>query len=359
MEVGIIGLPVSGKTTLFSTLSGQSAEPAFGGGKVEVHRGVVKVPDGRLDRLTEIFNPRKKVPATIEYIEVGGMDSEASASKGFDPQFLHVLKNTAAICVVIRAFENEFHPHPAGSINITRDIQIIETEFLLSDLSIVENRIERLEKQVKKAKEEESLRELALLKKCHQHLETEKALREMEFSEEEALMIRGFQFLSAKPLILVINIGENDIARETEITSQIPEKPNVKVIALCAKVEQEISQLAEEDRALFLEELGITEPALNKLIRTSFDLLGLISFFTVGDDECRAWTIKKNLTAPKAAGAIHSDFERGFIRAEVVHYNDFINMKSMAKCREHGLLRLEGKNYIVKDGDILNIRFNI
>lgn len=359
MEVGIIGLPVSGKTTLFSTLSGQSAEPAFGGGKVEVHRGVVKVPDERLNNLTEIFNPRKKVPATIEYIEVGGMESEASASKGFDPQFLHVLKNTAAICVVIRAFENEFYPHPAGSIDIERDIQTIETEFLLSDLSIVENRIERLEKQIKKSKEEENLRELALLKKCHQHLETEKALRELEFSEDETLKIRGFQFLSAKPLILVINIGESDIAREAEIASQIPGKPNVKVISLCAKVEQEISRLAEEDRTLFLEELGITEPALNKLIRTSFDLLGLISFFTVGEDECRAWTIKRNLTAPKAAGAIHSDFERGFIRAEVVHYDDFIKMKSLAKCREHGVLRLEGKNYIVKDGDIVNIRFNI
>jgi GTP-binding protein YchF len=359
MEVGIIGLPVSGKTTLFSTLSGQSAEPAFGGGKVEVHRGVVKVPDERLDKLTEIFNPRKKVPATIEYIEVGGMDSEASASKGFDPHFLHVLKNTAAICVVIRAFENEFYPHPAGSINIERDIQTIETEFLLSDLSIVENRIERLEKQVKKAKEEESLRELVLLNRCRQHLETEKALRELEFSEEEALMTRGFQFLSAKPLILVVNIGEDDIALEAEITSQIPEKPNVKVIALCAKVEQEISQLAEEDRALFLEDLGIREPALHKLIRTCFDLLGLISYFTVGDPECHAWTIKKGLTAQKAAGAIHSDFERGFIRAEVVHYDDFIKMRSLAKCREQGLLRLEGKNYIVKDGDILNIRFNV
>lgn len=358
MEVGIIGLPVSGKTTLFSTLSGQSAQPTFGG-KVEVHRGVVKVPDERLDKLSEIFQPKKKVPATIEYIEVGGMEQEASTAKGFDPQFLHVLKNTAAICVVIRAFENEFHPHPSGSIDVRRDIQTVETEFLLSDLSIVENRLERLEKQIKKSKEDENLRELALLKRCREFLETEKPLREMEFSEEEALLIRGFQFLSAKPIILVINIGEGDIAKETELAAQIPARTNVKVIALCAKAEQEISQLAEEDRALFLEDLGIREPALHKLIRTSFDLLGLISFFTVGDDECRAWTIKKGFTAPKAAGAIHTDFERGFIRAEVVRYDDFIKLKSMAKCRENGMLRLEGKNYIVQDGDILTIRFNV
>jgi GTP-binding protein YchF len=359
MEVGIVGLPVSGKTTLFSTLSGQDAEPTYGGGKVEVHRGVVKMPDERLDALTEIFQRKKKVPATIEYIEVGGLEREVSASKGFDSQFLHVLKNTAAICVVIRAFENEFHPHPAGSININRDIQTIETEFLLSDLSIVENRVERLEKQVQKDKDEQGLKELALIKRCREYLEVEKPLREMDFSEEEAFMVRGFQFLSAKSLIIVININENDIDKEAEFASRVPGKPNVKVIALCAKVEQEISQLAEEDRALFLEELNITEPALNKLIRTSFDLLGLISFFTVGENECRAWTIKNGLTAQKAAGVVHSDFERGFIRAEVVHYDDFVKMKSMAKCREQGLLRLEGKNYIVKDGDIMTIRFNV
>jgi GTP-binding protein YchF len=359
MEVGIVGLPLSGKTTLFSTLSGQSAEPTYGGGKIEIHRGVVKVSDERLDTLYEIFQPKKKVPATIEYIEVGGLEQEISTSKGIDSQFLHVLKNTAAICVIIRAFENEFHPHPAGSINIERDIQTIETDFLLSDLSIVENRSERLEKQVQKAKDEQSLKELALLKRCREYLETERALREMDFSEEEAFMVRGFQFLSAKPLIIVININENDINKEAEFTSRIPEKPNVKVIALCAKVEQEISQLAEEDRALFLEELGIEEAALHKLIHTSFDLLGLISFFTVNETECHAWTMKNGLTAQKAAGTVHSDFERGFIRAEVVHYDDFMKMKSMAKCREQGLLRLEGKNYFVQDGDIITIRFNV
>ncbi len=359
MEVGIVGLPVSGKTTLFSTLTGQPVESLHGSGKVEVHRGVVKVPDERLDRLTEIFNPKKKVPATIEYIEVGGLDTETVETRGFDSQFLQVLKTTDALCVVIRAFENEYYPHPAGSVDVFRDIQTIETEFLLSDLSIVENRVERLEKQTRKVKDEQALKELALLQRCQEQLEQEKPLRELDFSEEEAFMLRGYQFLTAKPQIVVVNINEADIPRAEEIAAQLPSRSHVQVVALSAKVEQEISQLPEEDRELFLEELGIVEPALHKLIRTSYELLGLISFFTVGEDECRAWTVKKGTPAVRAAGAIHTDLERGFIRAEVVHYKDFIEAGSLAKCREKGILRLEGKSYIVQDGDIITVRFNV
>ncbi len=359
MEIGIVGLPLSGKTTLFSTLTGQEVEPTYGGGKIEVHRGVVKVPDPRLDALTEIFRPRKKVPATIEYIEVGGMETEASAARGFDPQFLQVLKNTDALCVVIRAFENEIYPHPAGSIDIHRDIQTVEAEFLLSDLSIVENRIARLEKQVLKAKEERLIKELELLRRCREQLEQERPLRELEFTEEEQTLLRGFQFLTQKPVIRVINIGEEDIQRAEEIAASVAPQPNTAAVALCAKIEQEISRLDEEERELFLTELGIAEPALPRMIRTSFELLGLISFFTVGPEECHAWTVRRGTTAQKAAGVIHSDMERGFIRAEVVHYEDFIPLKSLAACREKGLLRLEGKQYIVKDGDIITVRFNV
>lgn len=358
MQVGIVGLPASGKTTLFSTLTGQSAPAATGSGRVQVHRGVVKVPDQRLDRLTEIFQPKKKVPATIEYLEVGGLASEGEKPKGLDPQFLQVLKNTDALCVVIRAFENEYHPHPAGRVDPAADVQVVETEFLLSDLSIVENRIERLEKQVQKARDEQGMKEIELLKRCRATLEEERPLREVSFTEEEEALLRGFQFLSAKPVVLVLNIGEEQIPRG-DAAAEIPQHPGVTVISLCAQVEQEISQLPEKDKAEFLEGLGIEEPALDKLIRTSYELLGLISFFTVGEDECRAWTIRKDQTAPRAAGAIHTDFERGFIRAEVVHYDDFIACGSLAKCREKGVLRLEGKTYIVKDGDIMNIRFNI
>ncbi|GAB4343345.1 MAG: redox-regulated ATPase YchF [Calditrichia bacterium] len=361
MEIGIIGLPFSGKTTLFATLTGQ--EPAAGhGGKVEVHRGVVKVPDERLDKLTAIFNPKKQVNATIEYLEVGGLEKDAAEGKGFDSQFLTVLKNTDVLLHVVRAFENEVYAHPLGSVDPVRDVNLVESEFILSDLTIVENRIMRLEKQLQKVKNAEDARELELMKKCREALEAEKPLREVEFSDEEERKLRGYRFLSAKPLILVINYGENDISKEAEILAplrEFAEKPWVELAGLSAKVEMEISQLEDEDRQMFLEELGIAEPALPKLIRKSYELLGLISFFTVGEDECRAWTIRQNTPAQKAAGAIHSDLERGFIRAEVVAYDDFMANGSLAKCREKGVLRLEGKDYIVKDGDIINVRFNV
>ncbi len=362
MEIGLVGLPSSGKTTLFSTLTGLDSSGAHAGGRVEVHRGIVRVPDDRLDKLTAIFQPRKQVNATIEYIEVGGLQKDAAQGKGFDPQFLALLKNTNSLCLVVRAFENEMYPHPEGSIDPLRDALIVETEFILSDLSIIENRIDRLTKQIQKVKSEEDLHELELLKRCRDVLEAESPLREMDLSDEEQRKLRGYQFLSAKPLIIVVNYGENDISREQEILAglkQFEEKENVRVAGLCAKVELEISQLEETDRTLFLEEMGIAEPALYKLIRYSYDLLGLISFFTVGEDECRAWTIRRGTHAQPAAGVIHSDLERGFIRAEVVNYAEFIELGSLAKCREKGILRLEGKDYVVNNGDIITVRFNV
>ncbi|MFZ0391479.1 MAG: redox-regulated ATPase YchF [Calditrichia bacterium] len=362
MEVGIIGLPYSGKTTLFSTLTGQNAVAAHTGGKIEVHRGVVKVPDSRLDNLTEIFNPKKQINATIEYIEVGGIEPEAGQGKGFDAQFLKTLKNTDALCHIVRAFKDEVFPHPSGSLNPARDVQTLETEFILSDFLIVENRIDRLEKQIQKIKSEQDIRELALMNRCREILENDQALRTIDFTEEEAKQMKGYQFLSAKPLIIVVNMQEEDIARESEILQPLEHYrnyPNVVLTGLSAKVELEISQLSEEDRSMFMEELQITEPALNKMIRQSYSLLGLISFFTVGDDECRAWTVSNGTTAQKAAGAIHSDLERGFIRAEVIHYDTFMELGSLAKAKEKGVLRLEGKDYPVRDGDIISVRFHV
>ncbi|RMG63195.1 MAG: redox-regulated ATPase YchF [Calditrichaeota bacterium] len=361
MEVGIIGLPYSGKSTLFSTLTGQAVPPTSGAGRVEVHRGVVQVPDPRLDALSEIFKPRKKVPATIEFLDVGGVESEKGRG-GFDAQFLQILKNTDALCLVLRDFDNEYFPHPAGRIDPRADFQLVETEFLLSDLAIVENRLARLEKQLMKARDEQGQRELALLKRCAAQLEQEKPLRELSFTEEEEKQLKGFQFLTAKPLVVVINIDETkiqDAGRIEAAFADLAAQPGVVVVALCAKIEQEISQLEEAERKEFLQELGIEEPALPRMIRATYQLLGLISFFTVGEDECRAWTIRKGTPAQKAAGAIHSDLERGFIRAEVVHYDQFIKFKSLAACREKGLLRLEGKDYIVQDGDIITVRFNV
>ncbi len=362
MEIGIIGLPYSGKTTLFQTLTGLEAGQAHSSGKVEVHRGIVKVPDERLDRLTQIFNPRKQVNATIEYIEVGGLEKDAAHGKGFDQQFLTVLKNTDALCLIVQAFEDPVYTHPEGSINALRDVRIVESEFILSDLSIVENRISRLEKQLMRARNEEDQKELELMKRCLDVLENEQPLRELDFTDEERTKLRGYQFLSAKPVIIVVNYGEGDIKKAKDILAPLSEyenKPSMAVTGMSAKVEMEISQLEEDDRQLFMGELGIEEPALNKLIRKSYDLLGLISFFTVGEDECRAWTIKAGSHAQKAAGAIHTDLERGFIRAEVVNYKDFMQLESLVKCKEKGILRLEGKDYTVHDGDIMNIRFNI
>ncbi|GAB4373479.1 MAG: redox-regulated ATPase YchF [Calditrichia bacterium] len=362
MQVGIIGLPFSGKTTLFSTLTGQEAAQTHAAGKVEVHRGVVKVPDERLDRLMEIFQREKQVNATIEYLDVGGLEKEAAHGKGFDPQFLAILKTTDVLCHVVRAFHNQFYPHPEGSIDPRRDVRIVEAEFILSDLAIVENRLQKLEKQIMKARSEEDLRQLELMKKCRDQLEKEKPLRELDFTEEEHHWLQGYQFLSAKPLILVVNYNESDIPREPEVLaplSEFAQKPGVEVTGLSAKVEFELSQLDEESRSLFMEELNIQESALNKLIRKCYEILGLISFFTIGDEECRAWTIRRNTPAQKAAGTIHTDMEKGFIRAEVVNFNDFIQMGSLAKCREKGILRLEGKNYIVQDGDIIFVRFHV
>ncbi len=363
MEIGIVGLPYSGKTTLFSTLTGLDLKSSHAAGKLEAHRGVVRVPDGRLDRLTEIFHPLKQVNATIEYIDVGGIDSQNVRGKGFDPQFLAVLKNTDALCLVIQAFSDELYPHPEGSIDPMRDVKIIESEFLLTDLGIVEKRLERLDRQIMQTKLEADIRERELMRRFLETLEQEKPLRELELSPEEKLKIRGFQFLSAKPLLIVINYAESDISREEFILSPLikeyESKPDVAVTGLCAKVEYEISQLEEDYRKVFLQEMKIDQPALFKIIQQSYRLLGLISFFTFCEDECRAWTISGGTNAQHAAGVIHTDLERGFIRAEVIHFSDFIRLGSIVKCREQGLLRLEGKDYIVQDGDMLTIRFNI
>ena len=362
MEVGIIGLPGSGKSTLFTTLTGQDTAAMPSGGKITVHRGIVKVPDERLDILTDIFKPQKKVNATIEYIEAGGPEQESGPAKGLAPQLIQHLKNTDALCLMVRAFENEYYPHPAGSIDPVRDFNTSETEFILTDLGIIENRINRIKKQVMSTKDEAGMRELSLLERCREALESEKPLRELSFDAHEDLLLRGFQFLTRKPLIIVLNINEQDLPRREELLESFRAATggkNVTAIALSAKIEQEIAQLEADDAALFLEELNISEPALPMLIRACYELLGLISFFTVGEDECRSWTIRRNTPAQKAAGAIHTDLERGFIRAEVIHYEDFMSCKSIAKCRDKGLLRLEGKEYIVQDGDILNIRFNV
>ncbi len=361
MQIGIVGLPFSGKSTLFETLMAHKSHESAGKYKSEAERGVVQVPDSRLNKLTAMFNPVKEVPATIEYIKVPGLEKDGHHGSGLPNQFLSNMKTVDLILVMIRAFENDIYPHPVGSVNPQRDITFIKSEFLLNDLSIVENRVEKLEKLVMKTQNEKDKKELGVLKKCQAMLEEEQPIRELELSDDEQLIIKGFQFLSAKPLLFVLNIEESDIDKSNTSIKELQSfvDPKCAIIALSAEIEKEISQLDDEDAAEFLADLKIAEPATKKLIKESYDLLGLISFFTVGEDECRAWTIRTKTRAQKAAGTIHTDMEKGFIRAEVTGYDKLIKEGSLNACKEKGLLRLEGKEYIVQDGDIISVLFNV
>jgi len=360
MEIGIVGLPYAGKTTIFQTLLKHKPTDTSGG-RQSAERGIVKVPDPRVDRLTEMFNPKKKVNSVIEYIKVQGLEGDDNQHQGLPAQFIANVKTVDALLVVIRDFENEYYPHPLDRVDPEKDMDFINGEFLLSDLGIVETRSEKLEKMIMKTKEDRDIRELAMLKRFREQLEQEKPLRELEFSEDDKRMMKGFQFITAKPLLYLINISEEKIAQAPEIEKKFSRflSDNCVLTSLSAEIEKEISELDEEDARIFMEDLGITEPALDKLIRTSYELLGLISFFTVGDDECRAWTIEEGTVAQKAAGTIHSDLEKGFIRAETVHYDELIALGSLNACKEKGVLRLEGKEYRVKDGDIISVRFNV
>ena len=360
MEIGIVGLQYSGKSTIFSTLL-QHKSSDSSGGKDSAERGIVKVPDERLDKLTAIINPKKQTNATIEFIKVPGLEQDKNQGQGLPSQFLTNLKNVDTLLVVIRNFESEYYPHPLNRVDPGADIDFINAEFLLSDLMLVEARVERLQKMIPKTQNEQDKRVLDLMLKFKDQLDQEKPLRDMDFNENEINILKAYQFLTVKPILYVINIQEDQISQADKITEELSGfiTKNCAMAAFSAEIEKEIADLDDEDASVFMEDLGIQEPAMHKLIRNSYELLGLISFFTVGEKECRAWTIRKGATAQKAAGAIHSDLEKGFIRAETVHYDDLIVNESLAKCKEKGLLRLEGKEYIVKDGDVLTIRFNV
>jgi len=362
MKIGIVGLGQSGKTTLFNALTGAEIDTHAFSGKAEAHRAIVNVPDERIELLNEIFQPKKKTPAIIEYIDLGGISAGEQKKSGFSDQFLGQIRLVDAILAVVRSFKSDAIPHPLNSIDPLRDLKDVEAEFVISDLSIVENRMDRLQRQMKSKKVDADVREFALLEKCKAFLEEEKPLRHLKLADEEEFTLRGFQFLTQKPLIIVVNIDEGDIQNEAQVLEPFRDyvkDENSSALSISAQIEMEIQQLSNEEAEIFQEELGITESAMGRLIRTSYDLLGLISYFTVGSDEVRAWTIKENTKAPQAAGTIHTDFERGFIRAEVVHYDDFITRKSLPQCKTDGVMRLEGKEYIVKDGDIINFRFAV
>jgi len=359
MELGITGLPLTGKTTLFNALTGGTV--ATGGFSPEKgsHLAVVKVPDPRLAVLTEMFRPKKSTLADVRYVDVAGIVK--GGAKDSRSGLLSVLRTVDALIHVVREFESDTVPLPEGGIDPGRDIADFDLELALSDLEVVERRLERIEREFRSGKKEAE-HERGVLTACHAALSAGKPLREIELSPEEAKLIRGYQFLTRKPMIVVINIGEHRLPEADRIAAELASfgtRPNVELVVLCAEIEMEISQLDEADQPVFLEELGIKEPAVRRLIKVSYHLLNLLSFFTVSPEEVRAWTLRKGALAPEAAGTVHSDFERGFIRAEVIAYDNLVACGSLVAAKERGLVRVEGKNYEVKDGDILYIRFSV
>ncbi len=359
MQIGIVGLPFSGKSTLFQTITKTHLDPSLLT-KVEAHHAIVKIPDARLDKCSAIFSPKSTVHATIEFVDVVGLKKGESGSTQFTTNFLANVKTNDALVQVVRLFENEAVPHPDGSIDPLRDISSFDTEFIISDLSIIETRIDRINTQVQKTQDEHLKKELPVLEKCRQNLEKEIPLREVDFTKEEATILKTYQLLSLKPMLIALNFDESQLKTYGETVQFLVAKKEgkyTKVVSFFGKIEMEMSELPDDEAKAFMDEYGIKESALNTLIREAYAILGLQSFFTVGEDECRAWTIKKGMTAQEAAGAIHSDFVNKFIRAEVVHYDYFIAQGgSFAKAKETGHWRLEGKEYVVKDGDIISIR---
>ena len=359
LRAALIGFGQTGKTTLFQLMTSVREPSRASHGKGEATIGISKVPDARLDRLTAMYNPKKRVPATIEFSDIA-MPVQAGAAQALVD--VAAFKNADALVHVVRAFDDPTVPHPAGSVNAGRDAQAMEDELILADLGLTERRLERVEKDLKKGKSPELEREKAVLTQCRAALEEGRPLRALDLQGDDLKRLRGFQFLSAKPLLLVVNVGESHVSDDIHkaagaagLTAFLSRAATGAVV-VCAKIELEIAQLEPADAAAFLADLGLKESGLDRVIRASYELLGYISFFTVGEDECRAWSIPRNLTAPLAAGEIHSDIQRGFIRAEVVSYDALVARGSMAACRDHGEVRLEGKDYIVVDGDIINFR---
>jgi len=359
LRAALIGLDGNGKTTLFQLMTAARDAPR---GKGDVNIGISKVPDARLDRLTAMYNPRKRVPATVEFTDIIG-PARTGAQALVD---VAAYKNADALVHVVRAFHDEAVPHPSGSVDPARDAQTMEDELILADLGVLERRLERIEKDSKKARTPELDTERDLVNRCKAALEDGRPLRALELTGDDLKRLRGFQLLSAKPLLLVINLDETALstvgasvdkaAAQTGLTAFLAHAAT-RAVAVCGKIELEIAQLEGPDATAFLSDLGLTESGLDRVIRASYDLLGYVSFFTVGDDECRAWSIPRDTPAQLAAGEIHSDIARGFIRAEVVAYDALIARGSMAACRDHGEVRLEGKDYTVQDGDIINFRF--
>ena len=368
LRAALIGFASTGKTTLFQLMTSVKETSRAAHGKGEAAIGISKVPDVRLDRLTAMYNPRKRVPATVEFSDLA-LSGAASAAKTLVDVVAY--KNADALVHVLRAFHDPAIPHPAGSLDPARDAQAMEDELILADLGVAERRLERLDRDLKKTRTADLERERELVALCRSALEEGRPLRSLELKGDDLKRLRGFQFLSAKPLLLVLNVDESQLAGTADAAATLHQaasdaglapfltRAGTGAVAVCGKIELEIAQLDASDAAAFLKDLGLAESGLDRVIRATYDLLGYISFFTVGEDECRAWSIPRGTSAQVAAGEIHSDIARGFIRAEVVAYDALIARGAMAACRDHGEVRLEGKEYVVKDGDIMHFRFAV
>jgi GTP-binding protein YchF len=366
MIIGIVGLPNSGKTTIFNALTGGEVETAaYSTGRFEIHRATVEVPDPRVDTLHELYKPRKTTRARVEYQDIGGM-AKGIGDGGLSGELLGAISQSDALLHVVRSFEDEDVVHPEGDVNPARDVALLDTELLLSDLVIVERRLERLSDTLRKNRSgperDRDLAEQVLLQKVLAALESETPVRDLELSAAEIKTLRGFQLLTAKPILLVLNTNESEAApaaAAAAVQALSYDHAHTVVLAIAGGLEMELAQLDAEDREMMMGEYGISEPGLNRVIRESYTLLGLMSFFTVGEDEVRAWTVTDDARAVDAAGAIHTDLARGFIRADVVAYADLIAAGSEVEARKAGTARVEGRDYPVVDGDILHVRFNV
>ena len=363
LTAGIVGLPNVGKSTLFNAITKQNILAAnYPFATIEPNVGIVTVPDERVDFLENMYHPKRTIPATFEFTDIAGLVAGASKGEGLGNKFLSHIREVDAICEVVRCFENGNITHVSGNIDPIRDVEIIEVELELADLEVIDNRLSKMGKKARMANDKEAIKELELLEKVKESLEQNIPPRNMKLTEEEIKILKPFNLLTIKPIIYVANVSEDNINEDNEYVKVLKEyasKEGAEVVKISAKIEEELVELSDEDKKEFLNDLGIKESGLDKLIKSSYKLLGLSTFLTSGTDEVRAWTFKNGMKAPECAGIIHTDFQKGFIKAEVMSFNDLKELGSELKVKEAGKLRLEGKDYVMQDGDICLFRFNV